>query len=146
MKKLISLTALLLLAAFIASGCSAKNENSQESVKDSSAVSAENDGDKAVSAYKKPADAVKLDLTKDDPSNDDMRFVYDDDGRVTQCYYKISGEQVYVSYTYKDGSAQIYAFLGEILVADETIDLPAFDAEKGFSEIDGYYFKGFGEK
>ena len=95
-----------------------------------------------LSAYKKPADVVSIDLTEDDPSNDEIRFVFDNEGKVTQCYYNIGDQQVYVNYTYKDGSVQIYAFMGEVLVADETIEISEYSAEKGFSSIEGYYFKG----
>ncbi len=146
MKKVISLIAVILMAALIFCGCSDnqkdstnKNTESEQQTENQS----ENKNDEIdLSAYKKPADVVSIDLTKDDPSNDEIRFVYDDDGRVTQCYYKIGEQQVYVNYTYKEASAQIYAFMGEVLVADEVIEISEYSAEKGFSSIEGYYFKG----
>lgn len=150
MKKAIFLIALILMSVLVVCGCSGKNgSNSNDATESDQETTnhAENNNDEVdLSAYKKPADVVNIDLSKDDPSNDEMRFVFDDDGKVTQCYYQIGDQQVYVNYTYKDGSAQIYAFMGDILVADELIDISEYSAEKGFAAIEGYYFKGFSAK
>ena len=150
MKKVNCLAAVILMAALIFCGCSGNQKDSAKKGTESEQQTtnqSENKNDEVdLSAYKKPADAVSIDLTKDDPSNDEIRFVFDNEGKVTQCYYKIGDQQIYVNYTYNDGSVQIYAFMGDILVADETIELSAYDAEKGFTVIEGYYFKGFSVK
>lgn len=97
-----------------------------------------------ISTYRAPAEVVEIDLTAEDPSNADIRFVYDELGRVSICYYKINGQVVSVNYNYQDDYVQIFAFMGEFVAADEMIDLPGeFDASEGFSKIDGYYFKGY---
>ncbi len=75
-----------------------------------------------------------------------MRFVFDDEGKVSQCYYKVGDQQVYVNYTYKEGIAQIYAFMDDVLVADETIRISEYSAKQGFVSIEGYYFKGVSTK
>ena len=97
-----------------------------------------------LSVYQAPANVVEIDADAEDPSNDNIRFVYDDVGRVAQCYYEIDGQQIYVGYTYGDGYAQIYAFMGDFVVADEEISLPGeYDASVGFASSHGYYFKGY---
>lgn len=97
-----------------------------------------------ISTYRAPAEVVEIDLTAEDPSNADIRFVYDELGRVSICYYKINGQVVSVNYNYQDDYVQIFAFMGEFVTADEKIELPGeFDASAGFSQIDGYYFKGY---
>lgn len=146
MKKIIYLIALILMLALVACGCSGNKDSNRNDAANSGQETAnrsENNGNEVdISVYKKPADTVSVDLTKDDPSNDEMRFVFDDNGKVTQCYYNIGDQQVYVNYTYKDGAVQIYAFMGEVVAADELIEISEYDAEKGFTVIDGYYFKG----
>ena len=156
MKKTIVLLICVIVAATLFCGCAGNtgdanqdnkiNAASQQSDNVSDNNSSEQKDEIDLDSYKTPAEAVSIDLTKDDPSNDEMRFVFDDEGKVTQCYYKIGDQQIYVNYTYNDGSVQIYAFMGDILVADETIELSAYDAEKGFTVIEGYYFKGFSAK
>lgn len=130
---------LICVVTLMASICGCSNSRNKDS------QSGYNAEDVYISLYKKPADAVSIDLTKEDPSNDDIRFVFDDLGRVTQCYYKLDDVQVYVSYSYEDGSAHIYAFMNDIVAAEEQIQVSSFDSEKGFSVIDGYYFKGYAD-
>ena len=146
MKKVISLIAVILMTALIFCACSGNQKDNvkkdTESEQQTTNRSESKNDEVDLSAYKKPADVVSIDLTEDDPSNDEIRFVFDNEGKVTQCYYNIGDQQVYVNYTYKDGSVQIYAFMGEVLVADETIEISEYSAEKGFSSIEGYYFKG----
>lgn len=144
MRKAVSLLMIILLSALLVCGCSGKDtsQNNQDYSEGSENGNEEVD----LSAYKKPAEAVSIDLSKDDPSNDDMRFVFDDEGKVSQCYYKVGDQQVYVNYTYKEGIAQIYAFMDDVLVADETIRISEYSAKQGFVSIEGYYFKGVSTK
>ena len=95
-------------------------------------------------AYATPYETVKLDLTKEDPSNDVMRFEYYDDGRIKRCIYQITGYEVTVSYNYLDGGAQLQALLDETVVAAKQFtQIGEYDPETGFSVHEGYYFKGF---
>lgn len=105
---------------------------------------ADNDVDE-LSAFVRPADAFAVDMTAADPSNDDIRFAYDDEGRVISCAYQVQGINMVAGYQYQGGQVQIYAFAGEVLADDALITLPSeFDASKGFSVIEGYYFRGYG--
>ena len=162
MKKTISLLMAILLMIVMICGCSDKESNqnnasepSQETTGNSGNDSSQkttNTSDSSkktevdLSAYKTPAETVKVELSKEDPSNEDINFIYDAEGKVTQCYYKIDGQQVYVNYTYKDGYVQIYAFEDDVLVADETISISDYNPEKGFTSINGYYIKGVSER
>ncbi|MBQ9414337.1 MAG: hypothetical protein IJU16_04330 [Clostridia bacterium] len=96
-----------------------------------------------LASYRLPAQAVKIDMTASDPTSSEMQFVYDDSGRITQCYYAIGGQQIYVSYMYQENSVTLYAFMNSVVAANVEIPLPAFDASVGFAEKDGYYFKGY---
>ena len=58
----------------------------------------------------KPADAGKIDLAKEDPSTADVSFVYDEDGRVTECAYKKGDVSYYIGYTYRDGEVDVNVF------------------------------------
>lgn len=46
------------------------------------------------------ANAVKLDMSKENPLNDEMKFVYDDDGRIAQCYYNLCEYEICISCIY----------------------------------------------
>ena len=140
MKKVLVFVLILctLLAAVVLSGCSGDpNDNGDPDVNNGA------DADFDPSAYQAPADFAEIDMAKEDPSNDRIRFGYDAEGRISRCDYEIDGQQVYVNYVYEDGQVQIYAFMGEFLVADEHIDLSEFDASVGFAEYNGYFFKGY---
>ena len=119
-----------------------------ESAEDHSDSTASKEVDDLLSAvmeaYKPPAEVVKIDLNAKDPSTDEMRFTYDEDGRVTQCSYSIDGTTVNVSYSYKINSVQIYAFMSDFIVGDQKIQLRGeYDPSVGFTEVDGFYLKGY---
>ena len=152
MKKILLFVLCTLLAIAALGGCADRQTDggsdapstSASALPDNAGSYADADVEIDISAYRAPADVVEIDTDKEDPSNDAIRFVYDDEGRVSQCYYEIDGEPVFVSYAYKDGSVQIYAFMGELVVADEIITLPGeYDASIGFTSSNGYYFKGY---
>ena len=95
--------------------------------------------------YQTPADFKSIDLTAEDPSADDLTFAYDDQGRISNIYYVVDGVNIGVSYNYNDdeGTVQILAFSGDTVAADETFTLGEYDPEGGFTEHEGYYFKGY---
>ena len=96
-------------------------------------------------AVVKPVDAGKVDLTKADPSTDDVKFSFDDEGRVISIDYK-KGDLLYVvGYNYKDdGTVEAYLFCDAY-----TLDFVKyktsgeFDKKAGFVEYEGYYFNGW---
>lgn len=94
-----------------------------------------------------PAEAAKdIDLTKADPSNDSIKFYFNEDGSLNACEYK-SGDVTYLaSYNYRDGKVEVYLYGGEQVV-DFVLYTPsaAFDKSVGFTEQDGYYFLGYKE-
>ena len=130
MKKFFAIILCVMVIAAAAAGCSDRRNDGNAQTFDPD-------------AYKAPAEAVSVDTGAEDPSNDEIRFVYDEEGRISQCYYEIGGVQVFVNYDYKDSSVQIYAFMGEFLAADEAIELPEYDASVGFTVVNGYYLKGY---
>jgi|GEM_PF-3040850 len=94
-----------------------------------------------------PADAVKsIDLEKDDPSNDEIKFTFDEEGRVSACEYKSGDVEYLASYNYRDGNVEVYLFGAEEVV-DYRLYKPAsgFDKSAGFIEEGGYFFKGYTE-
>ncbi|MBR5922365.1 MAG: hypothetical protein IKZ59_01085 [Clostridia bacterium] len=98
-----------------------------------------------LSSYKRPAEVLDLDLSKSDPSTDNVRFTFED-GKVKSYEYKLGDKEVTVTYTYSQGAAEVFAFMGDVLVADDTVELSDYNAETGFAVIDGYFFKGFTAK
>lgn len=93
----------------------------------------------------KPADAGKVDLTKADPSTDDVKFTFDEEGRVLSIEYK-KGDLLYVAgYNYRDdGTVEVYLFC-DAYTLDFVKYKPsgAFDKNAGFVELEGYYFNGW---
>lgn len=156
MKKIFAVLICLTMLAVLVCGCSGlgssgdngdsiQNDAQSGEVLEKDPAESGSNGSSTVnlSSYVKPAAAVSIDLTKADPSNGKMNFVYDEEGRVSVCYYRLNDKQVSVTYSYDENSAQIYAFMGDVLVADELISLSGFDKDLGFCIIDGYYFKGY---
>lgn len=92
-----------------------------------------------------PAEAAKnINLKKDDPSTEDVKFTFDDEGKLILVEYK-SGDYDYVaSYNYRDGNVEVYLYGGDQVV-DFVYYEPSseFDASVGLFEQDGYFFKGF---
>ncbi|MBQ7670631.1 MAG: hypothetical protein IJS45_07920 [Clostridia bacterium] len=92
-----------------------------------------------------PAEAAKgININKDDPSTDDVKFTFDDEGKLVLIEYK-SGDYDYVaSYNYRDGNVEVYLYGGDQVV-DFLLYEPSseFDASLGMFEQDGYFFKGF---
>ena len=92
-----------------------------------------------------PAEAAgKIDLKRDDPSTDDIKFTFDEEGKLILIEYK-SGDNDYVaSYNYRDGNVEVYLYGGD-QVLDFLYYEPSseFDASLGMFEQDGYFFKGF---
>lgn len=95
----------------------------------------------AVSTYQSLAKVFDIDLSKDDPSNDDIRFEYDEKDRISKCYYKVNNDEIYQAYTYTDDTVHIYAFNGSVIVDDITFDNVSYDGNTGFNEYNGYYLK-----
>jgi len=95
-----------------------------------------------IESYRAPADVVEIDMTEEDPSNDEIKFEYDDEGKISGCRYQIDGTDVYVGYSYKDDYVEMFGFIGDIVVADDIFYISNFDSSQGFVEYEGYYFKG----
>ena len=145
-----------LLALLLAGGCGAgtqsvpQDQTSQAvnaAAEDETAMPADDTGadiDAVLAAYQPPADLFSVDLTAEDPSTQDIRFLYDEAGRIDRCTYRIDDQEVILSYSYDEDAVHIFGFLGSIIVADETIPVSgAFDPGAGFSVAQGYYLKGY---
>jgi len=95
--------------------------------------------------FKPPAELFNIDMSADDPSIEGIRFVFDAEGRVDQCYYSIGEDVIFLSYSYEDKLIKVYGFIenGTIIV-DESFEAKTdFDPSVGFENNRGYYFKGF---
>ena len=142
MKKLLLFALCLLLTVPLLAGCG-KADASKTSNAPAASDSTAEDPD---IVYKKPADVAEIDQTAEDPSNEVLTFSYDKEGRVTGCNYALDGHQIAIVYTYNDeeNTVQLTAFSDDLVAALEEYDLPgAFDAALGFTEYDGYYFRGY---
>lgn len=92
--------------------------------------------------YRTPSDAVEIDFTAEDPSNDQIQFSYDENNRISQCQYQIDGYTIKLVYSYAGSSVHIYAFSDDNVAADETFTVSSYDENTGFTSHDGYYFRG----
>ena len=97
-----------------------------------------------VEAYVPPARLFKLDLSLEDPSNSDVKFEYDDEGRIIGVAYSIDDYRVSLQYKYDGRSITIFGFIGDIIVAHEELEASTdFDKSLGFIEYREYYFFGY---
>ena len=127
-----------------------KSSSSSAAVSESTADSKANtDSESTVDSvdlsFVKPSAAVSPDLSKPDPSDDSIKFLFDDKGRVQSCKYTAGQKEYMVTYTYKEDTKMIdiYGFSGSIVVAEEHFDMPDFDDSQGFCEKDGYFFNKY---
>jgi len=94
--------------------------------------------------YRPPAEFINIDLTADDPSDNQISFKYDDEGRVSECYYMVGDLEIYLSYSYEGKSIHIFGFSDGVVVADETFQaITDFNPDVKFEKYNGYYFNGF---
>jgi len=102
------------------------------------------DSSYAVEVFRTPANPENTLNSVADPSGDNLRFIYDETGRIAKCYYYEGGVEVYLNYKYGDAWVEIFGFIGETLVCDEVIQLPGeFNPDVGISSVRGYYIKGY---
>ncbi len=143
MKKTIALilAALFVLAAFSACG---KKETSVDPATDATEAG-QLSFDDLLALYKAPAEVASPDLTAEDPSNDVITFNYNEDGSIKNYYVTIEGYKFLVTYTDKGNYIQIFSFTEDgTVIADKTVEYKAgYDASVGFTEQDGYFFKGY---
>ena len=138
LKKLILTVMFIIVLALTVAGCNSPTQQLDTSNQSDMETELE------IEAYRPPAEFIKIDMTSNDPSTDSIQFQYDELGRVSQCYYKIDNEDIYLSYSYEGTQIQIYGFSGTIVVEDKKLEAKGeFDASLGFVEHEGYYFKGF---
>lgn len=149
MKKYICL-ALAAMMILTASACG-KNSNESDSNDSVGTVSkSKSDFTPAVETdssivFTRPAEKEKLDLSKDDISTDTMWFTYNDNGTIEGCgYIDEAGDELHISYIYKDTGVELMSFNGSLLVSDKMYRFDGeFSADIGFTEHDGYYFYGY---
>jgi len=85
-----------------------------------------------------PAEEGETDVISDES----IEFDYDDNGRISMCYYEIDGNEVYQSYLYSDSTVGIYTFYGDVVIDVAEFPYAADDADAEIMVKDGYYFKG----
>ncbi len=121
-------------------------ETTRESVSaNRNETKADPDNSDGESAYVKPVDDEAVDLNKSDISTANMKFTYDEQGRITLCEYSSGNISHRVEYSYPDdGGIAVFAFAGDTMTED-TVYYPTrgFDPGLGFTAYDGYYFYGY---
>ena len=154
MKKKKITAAVIAAAAVIAmAGCSdGQTEDAAKSAPVSSAAassdsakSAEAEFSELQAIFKKPAEFVSLDTSQDDPSTAEIKLLYDDKKRIVGAYYTIEGHPIMANYAYDDNknTVEILTFAESYIIDQTELQLPAYDAEAGFTENNGYYFRGY---
>ena len=83
-------------------------------------------------------------MTAEDPSNDEIVFTFQEDGKIQNCVYRMNGEKVMVTYGYdtmEKGQIWVLAFSEDsTVIAEESFNYSE-NEESGFTEYNGYYFK-----
>lgn len=149
----ISLIIVLLSLCFIFTSCgcdkdktSVVNNNSQsgstqQTTSYNSSSQTSDNIDEVISSYQPPAKVFDIDLSNDDPSNDDIRFEYDDKGRISNCIYKINDIEYNQVYTYDDSknTVIITTYSNNTIVDEKVIELSEHSDNDFFDVVDGYY-------
>lgn len=97
----------------------------------------------AKESYLPPAQAVKIDASLDDPSNDDIQFKYDDRARIISCTYTANEKTYDQSYTYDDEQRRIdiETYYKDQSICSKDIDYDRVEEPDTFEDIDGYYIR-----
>jgi len=145
MKRLLMLSAVVLVFLVVLSGCENGQGQGQRIGTTAQTPELTESGERSeVEAFVPPADLFNLNLRTDDPSNDDIHFDFDNEGRISRVVYSIDDYRVVLSYSYDDLTVQIFGFIDSIVVADvQLVASSGFDDTLGFIEYRGYYFFGF---
>lgn len=127
---IISLIALILVIAILAGVIFFVNRNT---------VSASELKD-AKEKYLPPSQAVTIDTSQKDPSNDDIQFKYDDRARIVSCTYRANNKPYEQHYTYHDPerTVDIATTYREQPVHTESISYDNIKAPDKFEDVGGY--------
>lgn len=153
--------AILTLSAIILTGCGASDKNSEkaETEKTTTAETAEHDHDHEHEheheeaaeenidlGFVLPKDAVSPDLSKEDPSDDNITFLYDDLGRISSYTYFVGDKKMMVGYVYDEESDKVWiiGYVDQQVAVEAQYGLiGTFDPSIGFVERYGYFFNGY---
>lgn len=149
MKKIFSCLIGIFVLCFLTScGCDTTTNNDnvnsntiqQTTTTDSYSETSSGSND-VISSYQPPAEVFNIDLSEDDPSNDNISFTYDSDGRITNCKYTIDNIEYNQRYTYDDSQNKvtITTYSNSTIVNEKVIDLSKYNSNELFYIVDGYY-------
>ena len=93
--------------------------------------------------YVPPAQAIAIDTSLDDPSNDDIQFTYDDRARILSCTYKANGKPYDQRYTYNDKERRvnIETRYRKRPIFTKDIDYGRVKNPNKFEIVDDYYLR-----
>lgn len=98
---------------------------------------------KAKDNYLPPAQAVTIDTSLTDPSNDKIKFTYDDRARIISCTYSVNKMTYDQSYTYDNIQRKINVettYRAHPIFTKE-LDYDRVTKPDIFEEVDGYYIR-----
>ena len=98
---------------------------------------------KAKDNYLPPAQAVTIDTSLTDPSNDKIKFTYDDRARIISCTYSVNKMTYDQSYTYDNTQRKINVettYRAHPIFTKE-LDYDRVTKPDVFEEVDGYYIR-----
>lgn len=93
--------------------------------------------------YLPPAEAVAIDTSLDDPSNDDIQFKYDSRARISSCSYAVNDMTYDQNYSYDDKKRliKIDTKYRKHSIFTKEIEYDRVSAADVFEDIDGYYIR-----
>ena len=94
------------------------NDSTEQSDNGSSSLSVE----EMIENFEPPANIVSVDMTAEDPSNGEIVFTFQEDGKIQNCVYRMNGEKVMVTYGYdtmEKGQIWVLAFSEDSTVIAE---------------------------
>ena len=97
----------------------------------------------AKNKYLPPSQAVSIDTSLDDPSNDQIKFQYDDRARIISCTYSANQKPYDQRYTYNDARRSIHIDISykDHLIFTKDIDYDKISTANVFEDVEGYYIR-----
>ena len=94
-------------------------------------------------SFVRPADAVQIHRSLEDPSNDSIKFRFDDSDRVLACEYTADGRKYSQKYEYDDSAKKVVIETSyrNRPIFSKVIEYSRVTEANRFEDIDGYYIR-----
>ncbi len=99
--------------------------------------------DEAKKQFVPPAEAIEIDASLDDPSNEKVKFTFDSESRIETCSYRVNNKDYVLKYSYDNAKelVKIDVNYRDHVISSKEIEYTRVLRPDRFEQIDGYYLR-----